>query len=186
MYLSKGIVLRPSPIDSVLVHRCGTEYRLTPEQSRIWLSGRFSVGSAEEAADRQALGELANLGLAEFNADDDPSSVYRILSNCVLCKAELKMIHAPLSPAEKKLWVWIDQAGFMLTVCELVYLMEHRIKPEPNLLGKQNWHTLVSTIYTTETIFDGILLSEMEHAPACTETVESILGLLRKKRLILI
>jgi len=55
-----------------------------------------------------------------------------------------------------------------------------------SLLGKNNWYTLINTIYTTETIFDGILDVKMENSPAMQTTVTAILGLLRKKRILLV
>lgn len=74
----------------------------------------------------------------------------------------------------------------MLRISELVMLIEQNIKPEPSLLGKSNWHSLVDKIYTTETIFDGILDASMERSPSRTETVNAVLGLLRKKKILLV
>ena len=54
------------------------------------------------------------------------------------------------------------------------------------LLGPANRQALVETIYSTETIADGILEARMEEAYARDEVVTAVLGLLRKRRIFLI
>ena len=39
-------------------------------------------------------------------------------------------------------------------MAELVYLMEHNIRPEMQYLGRENAQNLVERIYTKDTIFD--------------------------------
>ena len=81
---------------------------------------------------------------------------------------------------------WLSKAGLCLTMAELVYLTDRGIKPVPSLLGKGNRQALVETIYTRETVFDNLLENEMAKTAACDETVETVEGLLKAKRIILL
>jgi len=45
---------------------------------------------------------------------------------------------------------------------------------------------LVETIYTTETVFDGLLEHLMINSPDRDDTVKAVLGLLKKKKIYLI
>ena len=41
VYISKGVVSKKSADDKVCAVRCGSEYKLSGEQARLWLAGRF-------------------------------------------------------------------------------------------------------------------------------------------------
>ena len=186
LYISKGAILKPCSINSVQVSRCGREYTLSNPQSKLWLAGRFGVASADQLPETQALHMLEELGLVELSEGDGNITWYRLLINCVICRAVPMIHYSMLNRNERRILKWITCAGGKLTISELVYLMEKGITPNPSFLGKDNWHTLVNTIYTTETIFDGILDAKMENSPARQTTVTAILGLLRKKRILLV
>lgn len=81
---------------------------------------------------------------------------------------------------------WVLDAVLVLTMGELVFLMERGVAPEPSLLGPQNQQRLVEIIYTKNTIFDNILENQMELADARDETVKLILNLLKRKRIVLL
>jgi hypothetical protein len=118
--------------------------------------------------------------------EPDAAAHYRLLSNCVICPANPAVFRFPLNKYEKLIWKWIRNVGSKLTISELVYLTEQNIMPGPMFYGKENWHTLIHAIYTAETIFDRILIAKMEESPAMNRTVAAVLGLLRKKRIILV
>jgi hypothetical protein len=81
---------------------------------------------------------------------------------------------------------WLREAGLMLTMAELVYLMDRNVEPEPGLLGADNTQSLVERIYTRDTIFDNVLENQMEHVPSRPGTVKTVLALLKKKHIILL
>lgn len=184
-YISKGALLRPSTEETLHVSRCGNEYTLTDKLSKLWLNGRYAVAETEDY-NAQQLERLAHLGLVEIDYEDNGHAPYRLLSNCVICPARLRPIRPLLTGSEVWLWRWITRAGFRLTISELVFLTAEQIEPAPTLIGQENWHNLIHTIYTTDTIEDGVLIAAMERSPACQSTVDSLLGLLRKKRILLI
>lgn len=185
-YLSKGMILRPSGIERIYVSRCGREYVLCGDQAKLWLGGRFGIADIKDAHMTPELQILESLGLVELSDEKAGVARYRLLGNCVICQAAPSASRFLLGRKERQIWKWIVGAGFKLRISELVLLMEQNIKPEPSLFGKGNWHVLVDKIYTSETIFDGILDAGMERSPTRDETVNAVLGLLRKKRIILV
>jgi hypothetical protein len=94
--------------------------------------------------------------------------------------------YAGLSEQEKNALKWIRETGLVLSMAELVYLMEHNIDPEPKYLGQKNVQTLVERIYTKDTIFDNILENQMERAVCRDQIVKVVLKLLKKKRIVLL
>ena len=111
---------------------------------------------------------------------------YRALTQCVLTPAKPQGVRAILSARQKELLLWLTEAGLRLTTAELVFLTEHHVAPQINLLGDRNRQNLTETIYMQETIFDNILEAQMEHAAARDEVVSALLRLLKKKRLLLL
>lgn len=81
---------------------------------------------------------------------------------------------------------WLREAGLVLTMAELVYLMDRKVQPELSLLGQENKQALVERIYTKDTIFDNVLENQMEHAACREETVKAVLSLLKKKYIIML
>ena len=184
-YISKGVAYKESGINNVHISRCGGNYILRKNQAQLWLAGRFSVANSKNEEQQSELLELESMGLVEVTEPDDSAS-YQLLTNCVICKVNPVVSRFPLSKNEKLIWVWIKNAGFKLNISELIYLNEQNIMPGPDFFGKDNWHTLIHAIYTQETIFDRILDAKMAESSARNRTVSAVLGLLRKKRIILV
>lgn len=100
------------------------------------------------------------------------------------CEAARSSCDSKRTP--KELLLWLTEAGLRLTSAELVFLAEHHVAPQINLLGDRNRQNLTETIYTQETIFDNILEVQMEHAAVRDEVVSALLRLLKKKRILLL
>ena len=175
-YISKGMVIRASTEDLLFVTRCGVDFQLTGEQAALWLNGRFGF----------AMQQLKRQGLVEITEGDEPVFEYRALTQCVLTPAKPQGARAILSARQKELLLWLAEAGLRLTTAELVFLTEHHVAPQINLLGDRNRQNLTETIYTQETIFDNILEAQMEHAAVRDEVVSALLRLLKKKRILLL
>ena len=56
----------------------------------------------------------------------------------------------------------------------------------PELLGEENSQALTETIYTQENIQDNILEAQMEHAFCRDRVVKAVLGLLKKRRVLVL
>ncbi len=185
MYISKGMVIKPSTEDLLFVTRCGTDFKLTGNLADIWLDGRFAF--AQEKPDQaKNIQYLQRLGLIEQRTEWNSLTEYQILTQCVICAANSKYRWNILTPKESEILKWIRYAGLRLTTAELVFLQEKKIHPIESLLYDCNRQALTEAIYTPENIQDNLLELEMEHSPARKETVRIILSLLRKKRILLL
>ena len=180
-YLSKGLRAAPARVS-----RCGQTLTLTGEQETLWLAGQHQPSWADYGSKQQHLQTLEQMGLVETSWETEPLALYRILTRCVICPADVALFRRPLNPRERVVYNWLTRAGMRLTAAELILLYDHGVRPTPGLLGEANRQALTETIYTTETIFDGILEADMEHAPRRDEAVQVILGLLRKRRVFLV
>ena len=155
--------------------RCGVDFQLTGEQAALWLNGRFGFAkNRENVPEVKALQQLKRQGLVEITEGDEPVFEYRALTQCVLTPAKPQGVRAILSARQKELLLWLTEAGLRLTTAELVFLTEHHVAPQINLLGDRNRQNLTETIYTQETIFDNILEAQMEHAAVRDEVVSAI------------
>ena len=182
LYISKGLLRGKSGRDHITVAWRGNEYDLEGETARLWLAGRRDTALAEA----RSLQKLTNLGLADTADTDGPLNIYRLLTNCVTCPAPPRFPRRPLRRTERLLWRWIRRAGLRLTLAELVFLLEQDIRPVPELLGERNRQALTEVIYNTENIADRLLENRMEDAFGRDAVVEALLGLLRKKYIMLI
>ena len=132
----------------------------------------FLHGVREEPADCGRWSEKAKRETRKV------AKAYRALTQCVLTPAKPQGVRAILSARQKELLLWLTEARLRLTTAELVFLTEHHVAPQINLLGDRNRQNLTETIYTQETIFDNILEAQMEHAAVRDEVVSALLRLL--------
>lgn len=176
LYISKG-ALR----DGTIAWR-GKEFQLEGEQLQLWRQGHCDATLASASQ----LETLLHLGLVEITESDDPASLYRLLTRCVICPISPCWLRLPLRRTERQLWRWVTCAGLHLSLAELTCLLEEGVRPVPELLGAENRQALVETIYTTETIADGLLEARMEEAWGRDAVVAAVLGLLRKRRIYLL
>lgn len=186
IYLSKGIVKENSTEHLLQVVRCGQEYSLSGEQAALWLNGRLEFSQAKTESEKRTLGHLVRMGLTETEAENTDVARYRILTQCICCPAVNTKPEFFLGHAEKETLTWLRNAGLRLTVAELIFLREHKIRPEPRYLHSENRQALVEAIYTKNTIVDNCLEQIMECAECRDETVRILLGLLKKKKLIVL
>lgn len=185
-YIAKGMVVKASSEDMLHVTRCGYDFQLTGIQADLWLNGRFGFSAIKER-DFLAAKELRQLKRQELIelADADDGGEYRALTQCVIVPAQPKG-SVILTSREKDLLKWIMMAGLRLSMAELTFLLERRIAPTDNWMGEENRQALTEAIYTQETIFDNVLEAQMEHARSRNAAVNTVLSLLKKKRIILL
>ena len=184
-YISIGAVTKPSTEHIVHVSHCGYDYTLTGEQAGLWLDGRFGFDAARNLIQTQALSQLERMGLV-IVTEDVLVGEYRALTKVRLVPAKAKNAYSGLSRDEKTALKWIRETGLVLSMAELVYLMERGIEPEAKYLGQEHVQTLVERIYTKDTIFDNILENQMERAEKRDYVVKLVLRLLKKKRIVLL
>ncbi len=184
-YISLGAVLEPSTEHIVKVSHCGIDYTLTQELASLWLDGRFGFARAVNPSEMRTLNQLYRMGLV-MTADESEAGEYRALTRCRAVPVKRKNPYSGLVGDAKTIMVWLREAGLVLTMAELIYLMDREIQPELGLLGQENKQALVERIYTKDTIFDNILENQMEHVATREKTVSTILALLNKKHIVLL
>lgn len=184
-YISIGSVNRPSTEHIVYVSHCGYDYTLTADLAAVWLDGRFGFDQVRNQLQTKALMQLERMGLVVIT-EDVLEGEYRALTKVRLVPAKSKNPYLGLSRNEKTALKWITETGLVLSMAELVYLMERDIEPEVKYLGQENVQRLVERIYTKDTIFDNILENQMERAEKRDQVVKLVLSLLKKKRIVLL
>lgn len=183
LYISKGLVQEHSTEALLLIRHCGRDYRLTGPEAAIWLNGQTAFASSEPS---WATEHLYRMGLIDYEKEDSPLSRYRILSRCICCPCEGTRFPLPLRSSSTVILTWLRKAGLRLTTAELIYLTENQIAPCDDLLSEENRAALVARIYTRNNIRDNLLEYQMERAVCRDQVVETLLYLLKKKRLVLI
>ncbi len=186
LYLSKGFVAEKRENNILYVAHCGVKHVLTGIGVQLWSDGQYGLGEADGEREIRHLRELQRLGLVETSEETGPLAVYRLLAKCIICQAEPKPMRAPLSPPENRLWQWIDKAGLRLSIGELTKLVSGGVSPSPELLGTENVQELTMLIYADNLAADTTPDILMESSPERDTVVKAVLGLLRKKRLVLI
>ncbi len=186
LYISKGMVL-DQPKEQILeVSHCGVKHMLTGIGAQLWLDGRFGIEETNDERKIRHLCELQRLGLVETSEEVGSLAMYRLLTRCIICPAKSKTIRSLLSPMEKRMWKWISKAGLRLTIGELVKLVTDGVMPSPNLLGKDQAQDLTLRIYAGDLTFETTPDLQMETSPKRDAVASAVLGLLRKRRLIMI
>lgn len=186
IYISKGIVQDGSTENILTVQRGGKCFNLTGTQAKLWLDGRYVFNFANKPDALRELHNLSRMGLVEYEMDGDAVSKYRILTRCVCCAAITQFLSSRVYRMDRVVLNWLRNAGIRLSLAELVYLQENNIEPDTSLLGIENRQALVETIYTRHNIADNLLESQMERAACRDDIVQSVLSLLKKRKIVLL
>ena len=184
-YISIGAVTTPSTEQIVYVSHYGYDYTLTGDLAYMWLNGRFGFDTARTPLEEKALNQLRQMGLVSLT-ENVPEGEYRTLTQIRMVQTATQKPYVGLSTKERTVLRWIRETGLVLSMAELVYLMEHNIDLDPKYLGAEGVQALVERIYTKDTIFDNTLENLMEHAKCRDQIVKIVLKLLRRRRIVLL
>lgn len=184
-YISIGAVMTEGTEHILDVAHGGNKFRLTGEKARLWLNGRTGFAEVSNPMHWNILEQLYKMGLV-IKCDGSSAEAFRALTKCTLVPAENAHPYWFLNPMEQRTLKWLRNSGLVLSMAELTYLIDRDIPMEDRLLGKENAQALVEQIYTKDTIFNSILENQMERTQARDRVVKAIVGLLRKKRLVLL
>lgn len=184
-YISIGAVMTEGTEHILDVTHGGNKFRLTGEKAALWLNGRCKFAIVAHPSHLVTLEQLFKMGLV-VKCDGSGAEEYRALTKCTLVPAESKHPYFGLWGMEKSVLQWLRSAGLVLSMAEVTYLIDRNVQMEDKLLGSQNAQALVERIYTKDTIFNNILENQMERAEVRDSVVKAVLGLLRKKRLVLL
>lgn len=186
IYISKGIAGKDSTIDRVQVIRGGQSIYLSGIEADLWLEGRYTFAYSQTLEEEHALYHLIRMGLAEAEPKEHEDARYWILTRCICCPAKAAKRIFGLSIEEKTVLFWLINAGLRLSIAELIYLLENKVEAKPELLHSDNRQALVELIYTADTIWDNILENKMAAAVCRDSVLQSILFLLKKKKILIL
>ncbi len=184
-YISVGAITNEQAYAKFSVSTGNRTYCLTEAQAILWRRGQFGFHSARYASVIPILNQLKRMKLI-VQTDGSEKEEYRALSQCTIIPNENHCSRKFLSKQDKTTLTWIQDAGLILSIAELVFLAENGLTPSDQYLGKENTQALVKAIYTKNPVCDNILESQMENATVCNQTIHSVLNLLRKERIILL
>ena len=173
-YISIGAVMTEGTEHILDVCRGNRSYHLTGELATVWLNGRFGFATVKKPTEEQ------------IQTDGSGFEEYRALTQCTLVPADRKRSYWGLTGMERTVLQWLREAGLVLSMAELTYLIDQEVPLQADLLGNANTQNLVERIYTRDTIGDGILEGQMERSKAREHVTKAVLCLLRKKRLVLL
>ena len=184
-YISIGAVLNEGTEHILDVAHGGAQFRLTGEKARLWLNGRLGFNEVFNPMHLTMLEQLCKMGLV-IKCDGSRAEEYRALCKCTIVPAEHNHPYWFLCPDEKTVLQWIRNAGLVLSMAELVYLVDRNVPLDEKLLGSNHAQALVERIYTRDTVYNNILENQMERANSRSCVEKAVLGLLRKKRIVLL
>lgn len=184
-YISIGAVMTEGTEHRLTVCRGMNKFTLTGDHATIWLNGRSGFANTKKPAENTALEYLIKIGLT-IKSSDYAIAEYWTLTQCTIVPADRKYPFFGLSGTEKTVLQWLREAGLVLSMAELVYLIDRNVPLEAKYFGSDNAQNLVEQIYTRDTIFDNILENQMERVAMRENTVNAVLSLLWKKRIVLL
>lgn len=186
VYISKGMELKGSNEKRVRLHYFGGRYELNGEKAALWRRGRRNFATAHTRSEEQAVLELKKEGLVELAATPNARERYFLLTRCLLCVPKKRLFLFPLNAHDKRVLLWLRKAGFRLGLAELIYLMEHKVEPTKELLDRTNGAALFRRIHASYIVIGRHLEQKMSVAVCRDDVVETIVRLVRKKRIYLI
>ena len=103
VYFSKGMIYKNTSEWELHISRGKQKFCLTGIQAEVWNNGRFSFGHTKTADEEQALQELTEMGLAEYETAETSVDEYRVLTRCIFCVPEFLPRRFSLTRTERKL-----------------------------------------------------------------------------------
>lgn len=186
IYLSKGILCRYIHEHHIVVRQIDTPKELFGLDARLWMNGRYGFRITQSREEETAVKVLAERWYVCCEQDNNPCSQYRILTRCLLYPSRRKMRLPLINRTERKIYRWIKKAGLNLSIAELICLEEKGIEPKREMLYKKNAQKLHDVIYPGSITYAYSLENRMKNSLMRKQTVEAVVGLIQKQRLIVL
>ena len=184
MFLSKGRLIKKRSRNSIIIQKQGGRYALKDEKARTWLQARGSCSSPKDAYDLDLFLQLCAEGIMVETDKPTPRGLYELLTADCICVNTQRSGLFPLRGLERQIMQWFQVNRQRLRMEELVYLIEHDIRPEEYKTDEFGV-ALSERIYRTRIQVDNTLKRDMSYAKRRDETVNAVLRLFKKDRLYL-
>lgn len=186
MYLSKGIVCKRKSNDGLYIRHFGQPMVLFGDEADMWQRAHFGFAYAKTRKEIAIVDSLIKKGIAVSAKGDGELDKYYVLCRCAVCaNPKFKIGITPLNEVEKRVYIWLKKGGTNLSLPELVALEEKQVRPNPELLCRENSVKLLKIIYPWTVSMAGELENKMKFSIARKRTVDAVLVLLRKKRIVM-
>ena len=185
LFISKGIPEKDGISVELRIVVGGRICALFGQEEALWLRGRLGFAETNNRDEEASIQNLLRNGLVAYTSRKDPAARCTLLNCCMIVPSKPGKRNA-LTKEEKILLDWISNAGFRLSLAELVYLFENRVRPTARLLGEDNRQALTERLYPDGGIEANILEARMASSKARDTVVDAVIGLLQKKRVVLL
>ncbi len=186
IYISKGMERKGSTKNRLKIHSFRGRYELSGEKAMLWKRGRQDFTTVYTREEERVLFELEKEHLVEFTESRDMRARYFLLTRCILYVPKKRRIGLFMNAYDRHIFYWLKKAGYRLDIGELIYLMEHKVKPDKLLLGTEQAGRLYRKIHIRQLEFGRDFERRMSVARCREEVVDSILRLIKKKKIYLI
>lgn len=186
MYLSKGIINKGKNKQGLYIRHFGQPEVLHGAEADMWRLGRYGFVHVYVKPDITIAEELSRKGVAVFVRGSSELDKYDALCKCAICaNPKLKFSLTPLSATEKRILTWLKKSNANLSLPELISLEEKDIEPKKYLRKQNNPTELLKIIYPGYDSLSGDLELRMKRSIYRIDTVDAVIKLLRKKRIVL-
>ena len=186
MYLSRGVLDKRRSKRGILIRYYGLPIELSGDEADIWERGRFGFAYSESPSEEVVVKEMLKKGLVVSAPGHSEIDKYTVLClSGIYANRQFKLTIIPLCKPEKRILIWLKKAGINLNFSELVCLEDRGIEPKPDLLSRENSVKLMRIIYPGLVSIAGNLELRMLHSIVRKRTVDAVMKLLRRKRVII-
>lgn len=186
MYISKGIICKRKSRFGIYIRHFGQPMELLGEEARIWINGQYGFAYVDTPKEAEMVRRLAKKCLIIVKENCSEFDKYDALCRGAICaNPKIKIDLIPFRKTEKRVLIWLRKAGVNLSLPELVCLEDKGIEPKRGLLYSENSRALLSIIHPCAVSMAGALENRMKHSIARKRTVDAVLNLLRRKRIVI-
>ncbi|WP_285819627.1 hypothetical protein [Bacteroides acidifaciens] len=187
MYLSKGILCKGGSKNWLYIRHLGQPTVLNGEEAVLWQESRFHFSYTMNPSEMAIVQKLVRKGVAVSENGRSELEKYHALCRCSI-RANPNFIIGlkPFNALEKRILTWLRKTDANLSLPELICLEDKGIKPERNLLYRKNSTELFKLIYPCYESIAGDLENKMRCSIARQRTIDALLELLRRKRVVII
>jgi hypothetical protein len=157
---------------------------LKDKKARTWLYARGICYEPKDEDDLMIVSQLCAEGVMVEMDESDARSLYSVLTSHCICVNTQKRGLFPLRGLERQIMQWFQGNGRRLRMEELVYLIEHDIRPE-EYKSDEFGVALSERIYRTRIQVDNTLKRDMSYAKCRDDVMNAVLRLFEKNRLYL-
>lgn len=186
MYVSKGILCKRKRRQWILIRQYDCLIKLFGEEAAAWEKGRLGFAYTHHRGEINVIQNLMKKGLVAIESGESEIDKYNLLRHCsIYSNPKFQFCFKFFNKTEKRILRWIKKAGTYLSCSELVALEDKGIKPQAELLYKDNVVKLMKILYPALVSISGDMESRMRYSIYRQSTVNAVMTLLRRKRVII-